>query len=412
MIMTTRRSSEYDVVVVGARCAGSPTAMLLAQRGHRVLVVDRATFPADTISTHYLHQPAVASLARWGLLDEVIATGCPPLPSQRLDFGDVVLVAAPPPVCGVADGYCVRRTVLDSILIRAASAAGAEVREGFSVHSLMRDGDRVAGIAGTDGRGQPQEVRATVVVGADGRHSFVARAVGAPAYDEQPARTCAYYSYWSGVRVDDVELYPRNGHFIAAAPTNDGKVMVIAYWPHERFAEVRADIPAAFDSVLDLAPGLAERLRCGHREEAFRGAADLAMYFRRPYGPGWALVGDAGHHKDPVLALGITDAFRDAEFVAEALHAGLSRTQSFEEALAAYERSRNEAAAQGYRNTLQFAALQSPPSDLLALVAALTEQPAQASRFMGATIGTVPAAEFFAPDNVAAIMGAQGVVAS
>src|ERR1700730_13572400 len=137
----------FDVIVVGARCAGSPTAMLLAQQGHRVLVVDRATFPSDTLSTHVVHAPGVAALQRWGLADRLAATGCPPIDTYAFDFGPIAIEGAP----GTDDSpvaYCPRRTVLDKLLVDAAADSGAEVREGFTVEEIVFDDERVVGIRG------------------------------------------------------------------------------------------------------------------------------------------------------------------------------------------------------------------------------------------------------------------------
>jgi 2-polyprenyl-6-methoxyphenol hydroxylase-like FAD-dependent oxidoreductase len=184
-----------DAIVVGARCAGSPTALLLARKGSRVLLVDKARFPSDTLSVHYIHQPGGALLKRWGLLDRVSASSCPPVGRQRLDFGPVVLEATPPPADGVADGYAPRRTVLDTILVDAAAAAGAEARERFTVDGLVMDGDRVAGVRGHAAGGGMVTEEARIVIGADGLHSLVARGVQAPAYEVRPVFTCAYYAY-------------------------------------------------------------------------------------------------------------------------------------------------------------------------------------------------------------------------
>ena len=193
----------YDVIVVGARCAGSPTAMLLAQRGYRVLLVDRATFPSHTLSTHFVKPPGVAMLRRWGLLDQVIASGCPPVPRFRFDYGPVVLAGSPPPLDGGRDSYAPRRMILDTILVEAAARAGAEVRPAFTVDAMLTDGEQVAGIRGHARGGATFTERARVVVGADGRRSLVARAVAASAYRARPALTCAYYSYWSDVPVEE-----------------------------------------------------------------------------------------------------------------------------------------------------------------------------------------------------------------
>ncbi len=396
----------YDAIVVGARCAGSPTAMLLARQGHRVLLVDRAVFPSDTLSIHYIHQPGVARLQRWGLLGQVAASNCPPI--RRLDFdtGSFVLSGPPAPADGVADGYAPRRTVLDKTLVDAAAAAGVEVRERFTVEALLTDGTRVTGIRGRERSGaRSVGEKARVVIGADGLHSLVARSVGAHKYNERSAFTCAYYAYWKGVTVESAELYARPDRMIIAAPTNDGRVVVIVYWPIRAFQDVRADIERHFLDAVALAPPLAERLAKGERVERFRGTADLPNFFRKPCGPGWALVGDAGYHKDPITALGISDAFRDAELLAEAVHEGLAGSRPMEETLAEYQRRRDQAAIPLYELTCQNAALQPPPPDMQALLAALRSNPQQTSRFFGAMTGAVPMADFFAPENLKRVVG-------
>ena len=144
----------YDAIVVGARCAGSPTAMLLARKGYRVLLLDKATFPSDTMSTHVVHPPGVAALERWGLLERLEATGCPPVETYSFDFGPLTISGSPQPIDGIAHGYCPRRTVLDQLLVDAAVEAGAELREGFTVDEILASDGAVTGI-----RGQPREAR-------------------------------------------------------------------------------------------------------------------------------------------------------------------------------------------------------------------------------------------------------------
>jgi flavin-dependent dehydrogenase len=380
----------YDTIVVGARCAGSPTAMLLAREGHRVLLVDRAELPSDTLSTHFIHQSGVACLERWGLLPRIAAAGAPPIRDYMLDVGPFALDGTPPPIGAVADAYCLRRTVLDHILVGEAAAAGAEVRLGFPVDDLLTEGDRITGVRS---RGRTEHAR--IVIGADGMNSLVARSVGAPAYGEAGTLTCAYYTYWSGVPMDGVELYVRDGNVIVAAPTNDGLVVTIVFWRTEEFHAVRADVERSFLAALDLAPGLAERVRGGRRADRFRGTGRLPNFYRRPYGDGWALVGDAGYHKDPILAIGIGDAFRDAELLAEAIASG---------DLAGYEQRRNELSAPSFQQTIEFAALQPPPPLMQDLFAALRDRPLDRSRLFGTLAGTVSPAEFFAPDNIARIL--------
>ena len=396
----------YDAIVVGARCAGSPTAMLLARLGYRVLLLDKAGFPSDTLSSHYIQQPGVARLKQWGLLDKVVASNCPPTCQIVFDVGPFALTGTPPPADGVACGYGPRRQVLDTMLVEAAAEAGAEVREHFTVSELLMESDRVRGIRGHTTGGAPVTEEARIVIGADGLRSLVARAVQAPTYQERPVLTCAYYTYWSDVPVAGAELYPRPEWMIIAFPTNDGQTLTIGMWPHAAFHEVRADIEGHFMQALSLAPTLAERIRNGKRSERFYGTADLPFFFRKPYGPGWALVGDAGYHKDPITAQGITDAFRDAELAASAIDAGLSGRRPLEEALADYERQRNEAAMPMYELTHQFATLEPPPPEMQQLFAALHHNQEQTNRFFGTITGTVPIAEFFAPQNLGRIMGA------
>ena len=396
----------YDAIIVGARAAGSPTAMLLARRGHRVLLVDRASFPSDTLSTHYIHQPGVARLRRWGLLDRLIATGCPPSRSLVFDVGPFALTGAPVPSDGVAEGYAPRRTVLDSLLVEAAAEAGAEVRTGFSVDELVLEEGVAVGI-----RSGNTVERARVVVGADGRNSFVARAVRAPEYDTRPSLACAYYTYWGGVEGGDVELYPREGRMImGGARTNDGLNVVIVFWPKDEFHAVRADVERSFHDALALAPPLAERLAAGERADRFYGIGDLPFYYRKPSGPGWALVGDAGYHKDPITAQGITDAFRDAELLADALDAGFTGTRQVDAALADYERIRNEETRGIYELTYEFASLAPPTAEQQKLFGALRTSEADTNHFFGVVAGTVRPDEFFAPENIGRIVGAPAPV--
>ncbi len=298
----------YDAIVVGARCAGSPTAMLLARKGYRVLLVDKATFPSDTMSSHFIRIPGVARLKHWGELDKIIASKCPPIATFTIDLGPFALVGTPPPVEDVATMYAPRRTVLDKILVDAAVEAGAEPREGFLVEEILRDGDRVTGIQGRGPGGQSVKEYARLVIGADGMRSLVARSVQAPTYQAKPTLTCAYYGYWSGVPLAGAEIYIRPRRMFITFPTNEHLTCIYVAWPISEFHTVRADIKGNFLKTLDLTPHFAERVRQGKQEGRFVGTADLPNFFRKPYGPGWALVGDAGYHKDPYAGQGIMDA--------------------------------------------------------------------------------------------------------
>ncbi len=340
----------YDAIVVGARCAGSPTAMLLARQGYRVLLLDKSSFPSDIMSTHFIHPPGVDHLRRWGVLDAVRASNCPPIPKVNLHFGD--LAFSPPAVNGAApyEAYCPRRTVLDKILVDAAVAAGAELRESFSVRELATESGCVMGVRGGIGS-TPVSERARIVIGADGMRSTVARAVKAPTYREIPSATFAYYTYWSGLDLQEGEIYFGEDSGALAFPTNDGLTCIPVGGPSEGFHAFRSDIEGNYLQALTAFPKLAERVPDGKREERFIGTADMPNFFRKPYGPGWALVGDAGYHKDFVTGLGITDAFRDAELLAQAIDDGFAGRRPLEEALASYEQQRNEIATPLYELT-------------------------------------------------------------
>ncbi|HET8949399.1 MAG TPA: hypothetical protein VFN44_02780, partial [Solirubrobacteraceae bacterium] len=206
--------------------------------------------------------------------------------------------------------------------------------------------------------------------------------------------------YWTGVPLDGVELYPRPGRFIVTSPTHDGRNVVIVLFPQAEFEAVRADVEGAFMASVAMAPGLAERLRAGTRVEPFRGTRLLPNHFRTATGPGWALAGDAGHHKDPILALGIGDAFRDADLLAEAVDRGLDGDLDAE--LAACARRRDELARPGFESTVQFATLAPPSAEQQALFAVLRGDQALTDRFFGTFAGTVAPEELFSAAGAAA----------
>ena len=403
----------YDAIVVGARCAGSPTAMLLARKGYRVLLVDKATFPSDTVSGHFILPPGVAQLQRWGLLDRVVSTAaCPPIRSWRFDVGPFALTGAPVPANVTAECYGPLRTALDTVLVESAAEAGVELREAFSVQELLIDGDRVTGIRGRAAGGPTVNETARIVIGADGMRSIVARSVQADAYEVYPRLACYYYAYWSGVPAESLELYPGDGLIVGVFPTGPDTSMVFVGRPVEQFAAVREDVEVSYLRAVESFPGVAQRVHNGARRiERFYGTGDLPNFCRKPYGPGWALVGDAGFHKDPCLPLGISDAFRDAELLVEALDAGFSGRELLEPVLAQYEQKRNAAAMPSYALTRQFAALQPPPPELQQLFGALLHNQPETDRFFGALAGTVPIPEFFAPENLGRIIGSAAVTA-
>lgn len=398
----------YDVIVIGARCAGSPTAMLLARAGHRVLLLDKATFPSDIARLFFIRQSGVALLARWGLLDRVVDSGCPPIVEVTNDADGIKLVGTAPPFDGVAEAYAPRRAVLDTILAHAAAESGAELREGFVVEEILTDGDRVTGVRGRTTGGRTVTEHARVVVGADGMRSVVARTVGAPVYEARPPLCCYYFGYWSGLPMRGLEVYRRDRRAIFCAPTHHDLVCIAIGWPHEELPALRGDVEGSLMRAFELFPSLAERVRAGRREERIGAMADLPNFFRRPHGPGWALVGDAGYHKDPYLAHGISDAFADAALLAEALDDGLAGRRPLEAALDDYERARNQRVMAYYELNYRLAHLEPPTPEELALRTALRGNPEATSRLFGVAAGTVPVAEFFAPENLARILRGEG----
>ncbi|MEX0750281.1 MAG: FAD-dependent monooxygenase, partial [Dehalococcoidia bacterium] len=297
--------------------------------------------------------------------------GCRPI--EKITFFMNGFGLTPPEIPGapVERAYCPRRTVLDKLLVDAAREAGAEVREGVTLQDLLIEGDRVIGVRARTKDGEVFEERATVVVGADGMHSRVAKIVDAPAYDEHPSLSCAYYSYFSGTNLEGAELHIGENGGILAFPTNDGLDCIAVGQSNEMFEEFRSDIEGNFMRYMEaISPAMHERVRAGKREERWEGTADVPNFFRKPYGPGWALVGDAGYHRDPITGLGINDAFRDAELLSTALDEGLSGRAAMDDALAAYEQQRNEIAKPMYEFTIALASGTPPPEMVAAIEAA------------------------------------------
>ena len=406
------RENEYDAIVVGARCAGSPTAILLARKGFKVLVVDRAKFPSDTISTHLIHPPGVAALEEWGLLDRLVATGCPGIDTYLFDFdareyGPFTIEGAP----GTDEApraYAPRRTVLDKLLVDAAAEAGAEVREGFTVADVLIEEGRATGIRGQR-KGEPAVTeRASVVVGADGHHSLVARRVGAEQYNEKPPLQVSYYTYVSGLPMDGrYEVHLRPGRGFAAWPTNDGLTVVIAGWPRSELVANRNDIEGNFAATLELVPEFAARFHAATRETRFVGQS-LANFLRKPFGAGWALVGDAGYTKDFITALGISDAFRDAELCVTALGEALSGTRPFEAAMAEYHAERDRRSLPFYEFTAELATLEPLPQELQQVLAAVAGNPEAMDQFARVGGAVTSPADFLSEENVGRLLAAAG----
>jgi flavin-dependent dehydrogenase len=300
----------------------------------------------------------VALLDRWGLLDELRNAGCRPINHQSYEALGVRLEGFSLPVDGHRTTYAPRRFVLDPILARGAVAAGVEFRESCAVNDLLYEGDRVVGVRYTTPGGVEATERARLVVGADGMRSLVARKVGAPKVVERPRMTCTYYSYWDGVPAN-FELYERPGRWIALAPTNDGLTLIMTYFPQSEFSEVRVvGVEASYlEAVRTTAPELYARMSAGKRVEQMYGTGAQENYFRKAYGPGWVLLGDAVHHKDSITARGITDAFLQVQSLTDHIGDQLHDEEALTAALKRYERDLDDKFYSFYQGALNVAEL-------------------------------------------------------
>ncbi|WP_447007997.1 NAD(P)/FAD-dependent oxidoreductase [Saccharothrix isguenensis] len=383
----------FDVVVVGARCAGASTALLLARQGRRVLLVDRAALGTDTMSTLFIRQPGVALLSKWGVLDAVVASGCPPLNTISYDVGEARLESPAPTLPGADAAYAPRRHLLDALLVRAAVDAGVEVADRTSVRGLLRDGDRVTGVRVAGGAGE-REVPARLVVGADGMRSRVADLVGAPVEVSDPLASCVYYTTWSGLRTG-FGFHERPGSWIARIPTNDGLTIISTYSPQREFGDIRRDpLAAHLASVRKNAPDLHEMVVDGELVDRIRGTGDQRNFYRRAHGHGWALVGDAGHHLDTMTAAGITNAFLQADLIADELAAvDPADPVAVDAATARFAARRDEATGDTYRGTLDLARLELGPSRV-ELLRTVGTSPELTARYFAMVVGIIGSEDF------------------
>lgn len=344
----------YDVVVVGARCAGAATAMLLAQAGYDVALVDRAALPSDTLSTHALARGGVVQLARWGLLDEVVASGAPPIRAAWFHtYGPDASPSARHVVkdrAGVDHMLAPRRYVLDQILADAAVRAGATLMTSTTVTGLVHEGGRVRGVRLGD-----RTLRARLVIGADGIRSRVAQWAGAETRASYAPSGALFYTYVDDVAWDGFEFHIAPGAFGGVFPTHDGAACVWLTRPPELATDVITAgshrLRAWRQALRETVPGMAATVDAGRVVAPLRGTVGLPTYVRQVAGPGWALVGDAGYHRDPITGHGITDAFRDAELVAEAAGRFLDGVPE-DEAMAGYRCRRDESLVDLLRITL------------------------------------------------------------
>ncbi|MDN3028375.1 NAD(P)/FAD-dependent oxidoreductase [Streptomyces sp. S.PB5] len=401
----------YDVIVVGARISGAATAMLLSRAGYKVLLLDRAVFPGGkAAATNLVHPPGILRLKRWGLLERLTATGCPPIREYGLQSGRAHLTAPLPAVDEVDEAYSPDRATLDRILLEAAIEAGAEFREGFSVQALCTDeAGTVTGVRGrSDDGGAPMTEHARLVVGADGSNSTVARLTGAEKYATRPVLNKSHWAYWEGLPHDGRVRTHRHAHkHTFTWPTHDGLTIVGVALPVRDFkangdAERDRTVIDAFEAV---DPEWAASLRATERAGRWMTGA-VPNFLRRSHGPGWALVGDAGYTRDPITAAGITDGLRSAELLVEAVDAGLSRSggAGLPTALARYGRRRDDLVRGHYQYTCDHATIANHSREEVEFIRAMSRSATHGRDMVGVFATIVDPAQFYSAANMHALL--------
>jgi 2-polyprenyl-6-methoxyphenol hydroxylase-like FAD-dependent oxidoreductase len=367
---------DYDVIIVGARVAGSSLTVLLGRQGRRVLLVDRDRFPSDTLSTHLLLPGAVAMLDRLGALADVEAAGPRRLTRQRTYVGEVVVEGAMRAPGSYA--LCARRDQLDWTLIRHALAhPTVAFAERTRVQGLIWEEGRVRGVRLRDADGGRRSVRARVVVGADGKSSKMATWVQAARYHEMPPLRPVYYAYYQGLaplHEPACEVFYQDGRIGFVLPMQPGMDCLVLELQPEDFERFRTDPAGEFEAAFRRLHGMAGRLVGARRAGPVYGTRGVENYLRVPVGPGWALTGDATYCKDPSTGTGIEDAFTQSFLLAEALGSALDGGD-WEGAMAAYHHQRDEAVLSAYRATLAYTRTPNPALEAAAWLQGVVAYP-------------------------------------
>ncbi|GAB4194389.1 MAG: hypothetical protein OHK0022_10330 [Roseiflexaceae bacterium] len=419
------RADSFDAIVVGARISGAATALLLAQQGARVLLLERARLPAPTVSCPLIFGSSLATLDRLGLLDAVEALGAPRIRLYGLRTPDFDLVTQLPPTAGRDYAYSIRREVLDTaILRRVQQHPNITLREGFTVSEVVQAAGRVVGVRGRQGHGATETCYAYAVIGADGKRSFVARALAAPFYEQVKGETAIFYAYYrsfapldqpSGVIYGD----PQTQRGVLVFDADDGLTVVSVGVHASEWDAARKQAEATLEGVWRAVPELAERGRNAVRATPVMGQGPTGSFYRKSYGPGWALVGDAGHYVDPITGQGINHALRSAELFAEAW-AATRRRSSWVGAMAQYQR-RRDAETRPMFELVKFGAqvqqvgqgselVQHLGQELgTRLFRAIARQPEEAARYVGMFSGATPVRAFLHPLNLSRIMLTDGL---
>lgn len=395
----------YDAIIVGARCAGASTAMLLAKQGKNVLLLDRNIFPSDmTASTHFVWSGGSERLQKWGLLDDLRATNCFEHSAMTLDFGEFALSGRTPNRdTGFDSCFAPRRKVLDNLLVEKAIEAGAEFIEKASVEELLRVGTRVTGVRYRNAVGDSVEVGSTIVIGADGMNSTIAKLAGAEEYNQNPKMAQSFYSYFSGVELDQVEFYGRPGRMVFVWKTHDDLVVAGFSCPAADAAKFTGNEDAFWEDMEANVPELTASLKAGNRVEPMR-SGGTRSFMRSACGEGWALVGDAGLTMDPITAAGISNALWQADHLSAAIITGL-KDNNLESALETFAEQRDEYLGPHFAFTLEMAKLEpEPPEEFVQLMTSLPGHQEDINDYFGIFAMTVPVGDFFDPENVKRIV--------
>ncbi|MFJ8267237.1 NAD(P)/FAD-dependent oxidoreductase [Peribacillus asahii] len=322
-------NKNYDVIIVGARCAGATLAISLAEAGFQVLLLDRATFPSDTLTTNTFFNNTTAIFREIGVLDQLLETNVTPVQTIKFQFEDTVIEGPIPKVDGEDTAYSIRRKYLDHILLQhAKTKENIKMIEGIRVTEVIYDGETIIGVRGEDLEKQKQEFRAQLVVGADGRNSRIRKLVNSELKISSPASTAVYYSYFSGIQHDSVpkfEVYKRKDKMAIFFPTNDDLYVLVINFPLEnkslldQFKTVPENSFRTF--LINNFPNtsIADRVKESQLTESIKGLIGYENYWYQGMGKGWALVGDAICFKDPAMAQGIHDAIYGARILADKL---------------------------------------------------------------------------------------------
>ena len=356
-----RRRGRHDVVIVGARAAGGAAALLLARLGHDVVVVDRELLPSDTVSTHSIARGGVVQLHRWGLLDAVLASGAPPIRQVTFHVAGESVTQTVKDKSGVDHLVAPRRHVLDTIVACAARQAGADLRLGVTITGVLRDtGGRAIGVCGYDRAGAAVELHGRFVIGADGLKSRVAGSVGAPIVERRGASGGTQYAYYAGLPWNGIEFFVAERSLAGIFPTHNGEACIWVCGPSSDTVAARRRACSRADAFMALlhraAPALVDRLGDATRTSEVTGMLRMPNQLRQAAGAGWALVGDAGYHRDAVTGYGVTDAYRDAELIAVAIDAALRGETDEDTAMAGYAYRRDQALRETFELTCALAA--------------------------------------------------------